>query len=140
MKHNAIPVVVLFLLLLGCKDPFDYEHRDPNLPDPPAAPTQTYPPDGKEFKRYGYPQPDTMRWNPVPGAEFYQVEVFTDSVLIEDNLYFPMIDRVHALETAATFYGWGFYYWRVRGDSPRRWNAPTDWSPVRMFLLPNPTD
>lgn len=134
-------LLALTLLLLGCKDPFDFEPHDPSLPNPPGPPILVYPEDGKKFKYdTPYPRDVTLKWNAVPGAEFYQVEIYRDSVLTEPNLYVPLINYVYAAQVTVSFRTYGFYYWRVRADSPRRWNALTDWSGVWVFALPNPTD
>lgn len=133
-------LVLACLLLAVCKSPFDYEHRDPNLPPPPAPPLLLVPADGENTRNYAYPQDVTLGWSGVAGAEFYQVEVYRDSVLIERNLALPMLDRVYGPGAEVRLGRHGFYWWRVRADNPRRWNAATDWSPVRFFILPNPAD
>lgn len=130
----------LLLLLLACKDPFDYEHRDPNLPAPPGPPVPTTPVDSTNTRNYAYPQDVTLGWTPVAGAEFYQVEVYRDSVFIEQNLALPLLDRVSGPGTDIRLGRYGYYWWRVRADNARRWKAPTDWSVVFVFLLPNPAD
>lgn len=134
-----LPVLAL-VLSLGCKSPFDYEHRDPTLPAPPGPPVLQTPADGENTRNYAYPQDVGLGWSPVPGAEFYQVEVYRDSVLTEANLALPLLDRVYGPGVEVRLHRYGFYWWRARADSPRRWNAPTDWSRVFLFILPNPAD
>jgi hypothetical protein len=141
-RHPGPAVLVsgLLLLVLACKSPFDYEHRDPNLPAPPGPPALITPADGENTRNYAYPQDVTLGWSAVAGAEFYQVEVYRDSVLTEANLALPRLERVDGPGTAVRLGRHGFYWWRVRADNARRWNAPTDWSAVRHFILPNPAD
>jgi hypothetical protein len=136
---NRLSLLVIVLVLLGCKDPYSFEPHDPDLPDPPGAPTLSYPENGRNTKDYGYPQDVALGWNPVSRAEFYQIEVFTDSVLVEANLY-TTVDRANGTEHVLSCRSYGFYYWRVRADSPHRWNRASDWSAVRFFVCPNPAD
>jgi len=138
---RTLPLLMLLGLLLGCKDPFSYQPHDPTLPDPPAPPAPLAPENGKHFKYdTPYPRDVTLQWTAVSGAEFYQVEVYTDSVLVESNLYVPLIDRVYSTGTTVSFRYHGQFFWRVRADNDRRWNAFTDWSELWNFWLPNPVD
>ena len=129
---------MLITMLIACKSPHEYEHRDPNLPPPPEPPRLITPSDGENTRNYAYPQDVTLGWTAVPGAEYYQVEVYDDSVLTESNLALPMLNRVELTVTTVQLNKWGFYWWRVRADSPRRWNAPTDWTELNYFILPHP--
>ncbi len=120
-----------------CKNPYDYEPYDPTKPDPPAAPVQLDPPDGKLILNYAYPQDVVMKWQRVSGTAYYQVEVYQSSKPAPESLY-AIGDKVYSTETAVTFNRHGCYWWRVRAYSPN-WKWFTDWSPLWMFILPNPT-
>ena len=128
----------LVAILLGCRDPFDYQHHDPGNPDPPGAPILVSPKDGANMGYEGFPRDVAFEWNPVAGASFFQLEVYTDSVPVAQNLH-TFRDQIAALGVTVTFPRYGFYYWRVRAASPRRWNNYTDWSGLRWFVIPNPT-
>jgi len=128
--------VLSALLCLSCKNPFGYEPDDPTKTDPPAPPVQTEPEDGKLIRNYAYPQDVVMKWQPVTGASYYQVEVYRDSTARAENLY-RMVDNIRSTQTSVTFGRYGWYCWRVRAYSPN-WKWYTDWSPLHEFILPNP--
>lgn len=126
--------LALLLLVAACRDPYDFEPGDPTKPDPPAPPVLVFPPDGHMGDNYSYPQVVSLEWRSLPGATFYQVEVYTDSLLT--RLYLSE-DRITATRTAPSFGRYGTYYWHVRAAS-RSWNDYTDWSAPFRFTLPNP--
>jgi len=98
----------------------------------------TVPSNGKFIKNWAYPQDVTFRWQPVSGTQFYQVEAYTDSILIPDNMcHFE--DKIPSNEASITFHHYGTYWWHVRSYSPN-WKWYTDWSELYSFILPNPAD
>jgi len=125
------------LVILSCKDPYGYEPFDPTKPDPPAAPILQEPTNGKQLDNYAYPQNVTLKWKSVAGTRYYQIEVYSDSVLTPENLQQPLISDIYSTQRAVTFYDHGDYYWRVRAYSPN-WNWYTGWSQVWQFWLPDP--
>ncbi|MBM3315647.1 hypothetical protein FJY71_07425 [candidate division WOR-3 bacterium] len=135
---KRLPFVLAALLLLACKDPFDFEPGDPTKPDPPGPPVLMFPVDGENTGNYAYPQDVRFEWRPLSRAEFYQIEVYSDSVLNVGTLV-ASDPRVNGTTVTLTFQWWGFYYWRVRAAS-RSWNNYTAWTAIRQFILPNPSD
>jgi hypothetical protein len=125
---------LLVLLAFGCKDPFDYEPGDPTKPDPPAAPALYSPADGYNTGVYVYPQDVELVWKAVAGAEFYQVRVYSDSML---QRLAASNDRARAVSETFSL-SFSKYYWRVRAVS-RQWNDYTDWSATWTFIIPSPS-
>lgn len=126
-------LLVIALLVLACKDPYDFEPGDPTKPNPPASPVLRSPPDGYSTEKYVYPQDVELVWYPVERAEFYQVRVYRDSLrqqLVAAN------DRVRLVSAVFSF-GVGQYYWCVRAAS-RQWNDYTGWSVTWRFIIPSP--
>ncbi len=134
MKWWLVPVAVL--CLLACRDPNSYQPFDPTNPDPPDPPVLIYPASGWVSGDFAYPQDVNLKWNEVFGAQFYQVEVYRDSLLRSQYLFYSDPRATHTLVTATLPY-YGLYFWRVRAAS-RNWNNYTDWSAVFHFALPNP--
>jgi hypothetical protein len=83
---------------------------------------------------YSYPQDVSLEWRAVAGATFYQVEVYSDSLLT--HLYLSE-GRVTTTRVVCTFGSYGTYFWHARAAS-RSWNDYTDWSAPFRFTLPNP--
>lgn len=133
MKRLAL---ILLLALLACTDPYSFEPGDPTKPDPPAPPGLVYPVSGWVSDDYAYPQDVSFAWQQVPGAQFYQIEVYRDSLLRSEYLRYSN-QRVAQPTLSAPFSGCGLYYWRVRAAS-KNWNNYTDWSSPFRFSLPNP--
>jgi hypothetical protein len=137
MKTMRLSLVAcLVLAVLACKDPNSFQPFDPTKPAPPAPPELVYPINGWVSDDYGYPQDVSFGWQKVPGAQFYQIEVYRDSLLRSEFLKYSN-ERVTQTLLTASLSGWGLYYWRVRAAS-RNWNNYTDWSSPFRFSLPNP--
>lgn len=130
--------LVLVLLLLACKDPQGFEPDEREKLDPPPAPALTHPADRELIMNYAYPQDQVLRWEPVPGALSYEVELYYDSSLSLKRLY-AALDDVPGSQSVVSFRSHGTYFWRVRAESPN-WKWYTDWSLVWRFTLPDPTD
>uniref|UniRef100_A0A7C4GGF2 Fibronectin type III domain-containing protein n=1 Tax=candidate division WOR-3 bacterium TaxID=2052148 RepID=A0A7C4GGF2_UNCW3 len=130
-------LLLFWLLLAGCQDPFGFEPGDPTKPDPPGPPVLKWPENGEMIVNYAYPQDVVLEWFAVKGAGFYQVEVYNDSVPGPGSLHVRRPD-VAGSSVGVRFTRWGFYYWRVRAAS-RSWNNYTAWSELRRFLLPDPS-
>jgi hypothetical protein len=133
MKWSAS---VALLCLLACKDPNSFQPFDPSMPDPPAPPGLVYPVNGWVSDNWGYPQDVDFSWQRLPEAQFYQIEVYKDSLLPSGHLTYSN-QRVTSIALTASFDHYGRYYWRVRAAS-RNWNNYTDWSEPFWFGLPNP--
>ncbi len=122
------------LLVLACKDPFDYGYRDPDYPDPPDPPITLYPREGQQLS-YAYPDTIELTWSQVPGAGSYDLELCLDQAMT--YLYVDahsLLDSTYTFVTRAV----GWHYWRVRAKS-RSWDRGyTEWSPVATFLKPRP--
>jgi len=128
--------VSLVLALFACKDPNSFQPFDPTMPDPPAPPGLVYPANGWVSDNWGYPQDVDLGWQELPEAQFYQIEVYRDSLLPSGHLTYAN-RRVTQTSLTATMPAYGRYYWRVRAAS-RNWNDYTDWSQPSRFALPNP--
>jgi hypothetical protein len=126
----------LVLVILACTDPFSFEPGDPTKPNPPSSPELIQPGNGWMSDDYIYPQNVTLGWQKVPGAQFYQVEAYRDSLLRSQYLVHAN-QRVAQPPLTVPFSGFGLYYWRVRAAS-RNWNNYTNWSAPFRFSLPNP--
>ncbi len=129
-------VACLALAVLACTDPFSFDPGDPTKPDPPAPPKLVAPTDSWMSDSYAYPQDVDFGWQAIPGAQFYQIEVYRDSLLRGEYLRYSN-QRVAQPTLSAPFSGCGLYYWRVRAAS-KNWNNYTDWSSPFRFSLPNP--
>jgi hypothetical protein len=129
-------VAVALLWLLACRDPNSYQPFDPTKPNPPAPPVLSYPVNGWVSDGYGYPQDVNFGWQRLAGAQFYQIEVYRDSLLRSQYLVYAA-DRVTLTAVTDSIPNWGMYYWHVRAAS-RYWNNYTDWSDPFHFALPNP--
>jgi len=132
------PVLIfgLMLALLACKDPYEFEPGDPTKPDPPPPPELLQPQNGWQSDLYQYPQQVNFDWQALPGALFYQIEVYRDSLLRAQYLVYSNPRATQTSGSAAlSIYGW--YFWRVRAAS-KNWNNYTDWSQPFRFGLPNP--
>jgi hypothetical protein len=129
-------VACLVLAVIACKDPNSFQPFDPTKPDPPAAPQPTTPADGWMSDKYAYPQDVGLGWQQVSGAQFYQIEVYRDSLLRSQYLVYAN-ERVTQPALTASISNWGLYYWHVRAAS-RSWNNYTVWSDSFRFSLPNP--
>ena len=127
---------VVLLCLLACKDPNSFQSFDPNKPDPPGPPVLTYPTDGWVSDQFAYPQDISFGWQQVSGTQFYQIEVYRDSLLRSQYLIYAN-ERITQPALTASFSNWGLYYWHVRAAS-RNWNSYTAWSAPFRFGLPNP--
>ena len=126
-------VVVALLCLLACRAPNSYQPFDPTKPDPPAPSELTCPANGWISDDYAYPQNVCFGWQAVPGAQFYEMQIQTDSL-------FPSTHPgLHVYQTSVdwSIQACGRYYWRVRAASSN-WNNYTDWSSPFHFSLPNP--
>jgi len=128
-------VACLVLVLFTCTDPFSFEPGDPTKPDPPAPPQLVYPEVGW-WGEYIYPQNVDFGWAQTPGAQFFQIEVYRDSLLRNEYQVYAN-KQVTLTQITATINYWGKYFWRVRAAS-RNWNNYTDWSEPSWFVLPNP--
>ena len=126
----------LLLALLACKNPYDFEPGDPTKPDPPAPPELVSPPDSWQSDSYIYPQEVSFIFRAIPGAGFYQFEIYLDSLLRSQYLY-SSNSRLTQTSVTMSFPYYGLYFWRVRAAS-RNWNDYTDWSRPFRFGLPNP--
>jgi hypothetical protein len=135
MKWMSVSVALL--CLLACRDPNSYQPFDPTKPDPPDPPALIRPANGWMSDRYAYPQNVDFAWQAVSGAQFYQLEVYRDSLLRDAYLMYSAA-RVYQTMTADSLPYYGIYYWRVRAASTN-WNNYTDWSSPFHFSLPNPT-
>jgi hypothetical protein len=129
-------VACLVLTLFACTDPNSFQPFDPTKPDPPAPPQLVAPADSWVSDSYAYPQKVNFGWQAVLGAQFYQIEVYRDSLLRSEYLRYSN-QRVTQPTLSAPFSGCGLYYWRVRAAS-KNWNNYTDWSSPFRFGLPNP--
>lgn len=129
-------VWVALLCLLACKDPNSYKPFDPTMPDPPAPPVLSYPVNGWVSDDFAYPQNVNFGWQGVSGAQFYELEVYEDSLLRSQYLVYsnPRVTQTSLTVSVSTY---GLYFWRVRAGS-RYWNNYTDWSAPFRFALPNP--
>ena len=137
MKAMKLALVAcLVLVVIACKDPNSFQPFDPTKPDPPAPPQLSLPTDNWISDDFGYPQDVTLGWQPLPGAQFYQVEVYRDSLLRSQYLFYSNA-RVTLTSVTASLPYYGLYFWRVRAAS-RNWNNYTDWSSPFRFALPNP--
>jgi hypothetical protein len=127
------PVLCLILAALACKDPYDFEPGDPTKPNPPelAAPL-----DGWMSDSYIHPQEVSFVFRSVPGASFYQLEVYRDSLLRSQYLFYSN-PRLTQTSVATSLPYYGLCFWRVRAAS-RNWNNYTAWSTPFRFSLPNP--
>ena len=107
--------------------------RDPKSPAPPEL---LQPQNGWQSDLYQYPQQVNFDWQALPGALFYQIEVYRDSLLRAQFLVYSNPRATQTSGSAAlSIYGW--YFWRVRAAS-KNWNNYTDWSQPFRFGLPNP--
>jgi hypothetical protein len=131
MKRRAACAVLL--CLLACRDPNSYQPFDPTNPDPPAPPVLTYPANGWMSDDYAYPQNVSFAWKAVPGSQFYELQIQTDSLFPSPH---PGL-RVYQTSLVYSLQRFGLYYWRVRAVS-NDWNNYTDWSDPLHFTLPNP--
>jgi hypothetical protein len=131
-------VACLVLALLACTDPFSFEPGDPTKPNPPTPPQLVAPGDSWTSDKYSYPQDVDFGWQQVSGAQFYQIEVYRDSLLRSQYLSYSN-GRVTQTSVTASLPYCGLYFWRVRAAS-RNWNDYTDWSSPFRFVLPNPAD
>jgi hypothetical protein len=129
-------VAVALLCLLACRDPNSYQPFDPTNPDPPGPPVLVYPTNGWVSDDFAYPQDVDFSWQDVAGAQFYQIEVYRDSLLRSQYLMYSN-SRTTQTSLTATLPYYGLYFWRVRAAS-RSWNDYTDWSSPFYFALPNP--
>ena len=129
-------VACLVLAVLACKDPNSFQPFDPTKPDPPDAPQLVIPANGWISDRFAYPQDVIFVWQQVPGAQFYQIEVYLDSLLRSQYLFYSNT-RVTQTSVTDSLPYYGLYFWRVRAAS-RNWNNYTDWSSPFRFALPNP--
>jgi hypothetical protein len=129
-------VACLMLAIVACKDPNSFQPFDPNNPDPPDAPQLVAPANGWTSDQFAYPQNVSLGWQQVSGAQFYQIEVYRDSLL---HGQYPVYANERITEPAltASISNWGLYYWHVRAAS-RNWNNYTAWSTPFRFSLPNP--
>lgn len=134
MRWWLVPVALL--CLLSCRDPNSYQPFDPSMPDPPAPPALVLPTNGWVSGDFAYPQAVDFTWQGVAGAQFYQIEVYRDSLLRSQYLMYSN-PRVYQTSATDTLPYYGLYFWRVRASS-RNWNNYTDWSSVSRFALPNP--
>ncbi len=125
----------LVLALLACRDPYSFEPGDPTKPDPPAPPQLVAPADSWRSDSYAYPQNVSFGWQAVPSAQFYEMQIQTDSLFPSPS----MSQHLYGTATVYSIQRFGLYYWRVRAAS-RDWNDYTDWSPTFRFSLPNPAD
>jgi len=130
---TRLSALVLFLPLRSCRDPTSYQPFDPTKPDPPAPPVLTYPTDGWLSDDFAYPQDVSFAWQSVPGAQFYEMQVQSDSLFTGSSPGW----RVYESSAVYSLHTVGVYYWRVRAAS-RNWNNYTDWSHPFRFTLPNP--
>ncbi len=130
-------VACLVLAVLACTDPYDFEPGDPTKPNPPAPPQLVHPEDGWQGE-FRYPQDVSFGWQQTSGAQFYQIEVYRDSLLRSQYLFYSNTRVTQTAVTASLPY-YGLYFWRVRAAS-RNWNDYTDWSSPFRFVLPNPAD
>jgi len=133
MKWWFAPVALL--CLLACRDPNSYQPFDPTKPDPPAPPALSYPVNGWKSDLYAYPQNVDFAWQAVPGAQFYQIQVTSDSLFSSPD---PGL-RAYQTSLACSLRTFGVYYWRVRAASSN-WNDYTAWSGRFWFALPNPAE
>lgn len=126
-------VAVALLCLLACRDPNSYQPFDPANPDPPSPPVLAYPANGWISDDYAYPQNVSFVWQAVVGAQFYELQIQTDSLFPSTH---PGL-RVYQTSVVYSLRRFGLYYWRVRAVSSN-WNNYTDWSDPFRFTLPNP--
>jgi hypothetical protein len=137
MKAMKLTLVAcLVLTVLACTDPYSFEPGDPTKPNPPDAPELVQPGNGWQSDLYAYPQGVGFGWQAVSGGQFYQIEVYRDSLLRGQYLVYAN-ERVTQPAATASFSTYGWYYWRVRAAS-RNWNNYTAWSATFRFGLPNP--
>jgi len=137
MKAMKLPLVAcLVLAVLACKDPNSFQPFDPTKPDPPGPPVLTYPSNGWTSDKYAYPQDVNLGWQQVSGAQFFQIEVYRDSLLRSQYLEYSN-QRVFQTSLTVPISTYGLHYWRVRAAS-RNWNNYTNWSSTFEFQLPNP--
>jgi hypothetical protein len=136
MEMKLALVAFLTLVVLACTDPYSFEPGDPTKPDPPAPPQLLSPANDWVSDSYAYPQDVNFGWQQSAGAQFYQIEVYRDSLLRGQYLVYAN-DRVTQPAVTGSISSWGLYYWRVRAAS-RNWNDYTDWSDPLHFSLPNP--
>jgi len=129
-------ITCLILLALACTNPYDFEPGDPTKADPPPPPELLQPQNGWQSDLYLYPQQVNLGWQALPGALFYQIEVYRDSLLRTQYLVYAN-QRATQPSGSAAFSTHGWYFWRVRAAS-RNWNDYTDWSQPFRFGLPNP--
>jgi hypothetical protein len=128
--------LLVLLCLLACRDPNSYQPFDPTKPDPPIPPVLIYPTNGWVSDDFAYPQDVDFSWQGLAGAQFYQIEVYRDSLLRSQYLVYSS-RRVYQTSLTVPDSTWGLYYWRVRAASSN-WNNYTDWSSAFHFSLPNP--
>lgn len=124
---------MVMFALLACRDPNSYQPFDPTMPDPPASPVLSYPVNGWVSDSYAYPQNVSFGWQAVPGAQFYELHIQTDSLFPGSRAG----QRVYQTSLVYSLQTFGLYYWRVRAAS-HYWNDYTDWSSPFRFALPNP--
>jgi hypothetical protein len=137
MKAMKLALVAyLVLAVLACKDPNSFQPLDPTKPDPPAPPQLTAPGDSWMSDSYAYPQEVSFSWQPIPGAGFYQFEVYNEWTIDPQHLVFAN-QRMTSTALTTSFDHYGRYYWRVRAAS-KNWNNYTNWSVPFRFGLPNP--
>jgi hypothetical protein len=92
-----------------------------------------YPANGWISDDYAYPQNVSFVWQAVVGAQFYELQIQTDSLFPSTH---PGL-RVYQTSVVYSLRRFGLYYWRVRAVSSN-WNNYTDWSDPFRFTLPNP--
>lgn len=104
------------------------------------APVPVYPPDGKEF--HNYPRTFTMRWQGVPGAIYYEVEIdclhCRQAGKWDSEVGTPhRITNIRGTSVSFTFWGDNRGRWRVRAAVRTRRFPPTivftPWSSWRYF-------
>ncbi len=86
----------------------------------PSPPQLLYPLDGAVFNFDSLPQTIEFTWRPTSDEQFYEFQLYYDSLLIEQT---PINDTVYPFEV----YDPGEYYWCIRAGS-NHWQYYTDWS------------
>ncbi len=131
---SIVNLISIFLLAfiassdVGCKSPEEYKPKFDSLMPPPDPPTLLAPPNDTGIVAY-IPIDLTFDYTAVDGAEFYELEVSSDSTFASSEKFQCDYDSL-----ATTWNSYGKYYWRVRASS-HIWTWYTEWSDVWHFRV-----
>lgn len=136
-KYLIVQFLIIILLFfitssnIRCKSPEEYKPKFDSLMPPPDPPTLIAPPNDTGIVAF-VPIDLTFEYSLVENAEFYEIEVSSDST-------FNSYDKFQCNHTSytTTWDSYGKFYWRVRAAS-HIWTWYTDWSNIWHFQVWEP--